>query len=113
MLRIQNVDANIQTSKEIVYEFILLEHAKNLAKYLTKNKAKYAFYLYTLIHMRKASISHVNAIVQSFVNSLIEYANAKTDLTHIVKEAVHFIEQNKYITTYEDNALYVHQKQLF
>ena len=113
MLRIQNVDANIQTSKEIVYEFILLEHAKNLAKYLTKNKAKYAFYLYTLIHMRKASISNVNAIVQSFVNSLIEYANAKTDLTHIVKEAVHFIEQNKYITTYEDNALYVHQKQLF
>ncbi len=44
ILRIQNLESNIETNKKLVYEFVALDFCSNLCKYLSKNKAKYAFY---------------------------------------------------------------------
>jgi hypothetical protein len=113
ILRIQNLESNIETNKKLVYEFVALDFCSNLCKYLSKNKAKYAFYLYTLIQLSKASIHNVNAHVLHFIRKVISEANSKTDLSHIVKEAYSFIEQNKFLLEYEDKSLFPHQKQLF
>ena len=113
VFRIQNLEANIDTNKKVVYEFIALDFCNSLCKYLSKGKAKYAFYLYTLIQLSKASIHNVNQHVLDFINRVIAEANSKTDLSMIVKEAYSFIEQNKYLLEYEDKLLFPHQKQLF
>jgi hypothetical protein len=97
----------------VVYEFVALDFCNSLCKYLSKNKAKYAFYLYTLIQLSKASIHNVNQHVLDFINRVITVANSKTDLSVIVKEAYSFIEQNKHLLEYEDKVLFPHQKQLF
>jgi hypothetical protein len=113
LLRIQNLEANIDSNKKVVYEFVALDFCNSLCKYLSKNKAKYAFYLYTLIQLSKASIHNVNQHVLDFINRVVTEANSKTDLSVIVKEAYSFIEQNKHLLEYEDKVLFPHQKQLF
>ena len=113
MLRIQNMDTNIQTNKEIVYEFVVLELCKNMAKYYSKKKSKYAFYLYTLVQLKKANIENVNPLLMDFVYNIVDYVSEQTNLTNIVKEATLFIEQNKNIMEYENKTLFPHQKQLF
>lgn len=113
MLRIQNMDTNIQINKEIVYEFVVLELCKNMAKYYSKKKSKYAFYLYTLVQLKKANIEHVNPLLMDFVYNIVECVSEQTNLTNIVKEATLFIEQNKNIMEYENKTLFPHQKQLF
>jgi len=113
LLRIQNLEANIDSNKKVVYEFVALDFCNSLCKYLSKNKPKYAFYLYTLIQLSKASIHNVNQHVLNFINRVITEANSKTDLSVIVKEAYSFIEQNKNLLEYEDKVLFPHQKQLF
>ena len=113
LLRIQNLESNIETNKKQVFEFVALDLCKNLCKYMSKNKAKYAFYLYTLIQLSKATIHSINKHVLDFMNKVISEANSKTDLSLIIKEAYSFIEQNKALLEYEDKVLFPHQKQLF
>lgn len=113
LLRIQNLESNIETNKKIVYEFIALELCQNLCKYLSKNKSKYALYLYTLIQLSKSTIYNINQHVTDFISSVVFIANSKTDLSYIIKESYLFIEQNKCLLEYEDAMLFSHQKQLF
>jgi hypothetical protein len=113
LLRIQNLESNIESNKKHVFEFVLLDFCNSLCKYLSKKKAKYAFYLYTLIQLKKATIHNINKYVLEFINKVISEANSKTDLSTIIKEAYSFIEQNKHLLEYEDKVLFSHQKQLF
>ena len=113
LLRIQNLESNIENNKKIVYEFIALELCSNLCKYLSKNKSKYALYLYTLIQLSKSSIYNINKHVTDFISKVVSIANAKTDLSYIIKESYLFIEQNKCLMEYEDAMLFPHQKHLF
>ena len=113
LLRIQNLESNIENNKKIVYEFIALELCHNLCKYLSKNKSKYALYLYTLIQLSKSSIYNTNKHVTDFISKVVSLANANTDLSYIIKESYAFIEQNKCLLEYEDAMLFSHQKQLF
>ena len=112
-IRIQNLDTNIQKAKETIYEFLLLEFTNKLSMYFNKNNTKYAFYLYTIIQLKKNSIRHINQYVLDFVDSVIEKANEKTDLCFIAEQAYEFIEQNPHLLKYQDKELFTHQKELF
>ena len=112
-IRLQNLDANIQKAKEIIYEFLLLDFTKDLCSNFKQKNTKYAFYLYTLIQLKKNSIKNINSFVLSFVNTVIEKANAKTDLCFITERAYEFIEQNPNLLKYQDKELFGHQKELF
>ena len=111
--RIQNLESNIEKNRESIYEFILLEHAQNLYRNISKKSSKYAFYLYTLLQLRKASIQQVNSHVQKFVDELVEHVNSRTDLTQIIERAYDFIECNPYLLKYSDKELFSHQRELF
>lgn len=112
-LRIQNLEANLETNKKNIFEFIFLEFCQELCRLLSKGDTKYAYFLYTLIQLRKASIQAINSHVLQFVNSAIELANQRTDLLTIIERAYVFIEKNPYLMEYEDKVLFPHQKELF
>jgi len=112
-IRIQNLDANIQKAREVIFEFLLLDFTNELCLNFKNKNTKYAFYLYTLIQLKKNSIRHLNSFVISFVDSVLEKANEKTDLCFIAERAYEFIEQNPYLLKYQDKELFSHQKELF
>jgi hypothetical protein len=113
LLRIQNLESNIESNKKVVFEFLVLDFCHELCKYISKENTKYAYYLYTLIQLKKASISGINSYVVKYMDSVIAMANTDTDLSKIVERAFIFIEQNPYLLEYEDKTLFAHQKQLF
>jgi len=112
-LRIQNLEKTITTNRNKIFEFLLIDLTYELLKRIHKKKTDYAFYLYTLIQLKKASINSVNQFVLRFVNASIEYANSLTTIGSIIKNATEFIEKNKYLLEYEDKELFTHQKELY
>lgn len=113
ILRIQNLETNIESNKKSMFEFLVLDFCHELCKYLSKDNTKYVYYLYTLIQLGKASIPNINSYVTTYMNAVITAAKEKTELSKIVKHAFTFIEQNPYLLEYEDKTLFEHQKQLF
>jgi hypothetical protein len=112
-IRIQNMDNNIKINRSIIYEFLLLDLWKELVRQISKKKQKYAFYLYTLLQLKKASISHINKHVITIIDETIDYANDFTKTSEIITNAYEFIEKNQYLLRYEDKTLFKHQKELF
>jgi len=112
-LRLQNLDKNININKHKIFEFLLIELTYNLLKKIHKNKNDFAFYLYTLIQIKKASIRNINKYVNSFIDTTITYAIELTNIGSIVSNSQEFIEKNKYLLEYEDKELFSHQKKLY
>lgn len=114
-IRIENMTENINSNKEKIFEFIQIEFAKKILKYISIKNKKYAFYLYTLIQTNKAKLINKNSFVQLFINCIIEYAlnNDKHIFRYIIENAQENIEKNKHIIEYSDMVLYEHQRKLF
>jgi hypothetical protein len=112
-IRIQNLDNNIKVNKQIIFEYLLLDLWKELVKQISKHKQKYAFYLYTLLQLKKASIPYINKYVITIIDETLEYANTFTKTSEIITNAYEFIEKNSYLLKHEDRTLFKHQKELF
>uniref|UniRef100_A0A6C0D264 Helicase/UvrB N-terminal domain-containing protein n=1 Tax=viral metagenome TaxID=1070528 RepID=A0A6C0D264_9ZZZZ len=112
-IRLQNLDNHIKVNKTLIIEFLLLDLTLQLLKHLHEMKPKYAFYLYTLLQLKKTSIQNINKHTLEFINKIIDYSNNITKTSDIIKNAYDFIERNKYLLKYEDMTLFPHQKQLF
>jgi hypothetical protein len=112
-IRLQNLDNNIKENKGFIIEFLLLDLTLQLLKHLSEKKQKYAFYLYTLLQLKKTSIHNINKLVLEFIDKIIEYANLNTKTSDIITNAYDFIERNKYLLKFQDVTLFPHQKQLF
>lgn len=113
LLRIQNMDSNFQQNKNSIFELMIINFCKNILKSIYEKTSEYSFYLYTIIHLKKSTISNVNIHVLSFVDSVINYANSLVLISDIIHKSYDFIEKNPYILKYEDITLFHHQKQLF
>lgn len=112
-IRIQNLESNIQLNKPNIFEFLLLDLTKELLKQISKQKQKYAFYLYTILQLKTASIRNLNQFVMAFIDACLEFANSFTKTSEIITNAYEFIEKNPYLLKYEDRTLFPHQKELF
>ena len=112
-IRLQNLENNIQQNKQHIFEFLLIDLASNLLKNLKKNQNEYAFYLYTLIQLKKSSIHNINQYVTEFIDNVIEISSEKTNISKIIHNSYEFIEKNNYLLAYEDLTLFSHQKDLF
>ena len=112
-IRLQNLDNHIKINRGLIIEFLLLDLCKDMIKHISKQKQRYAFYLYTLIQIKKSCILHQNKHVLLFVDSVIQYGNSITKVSEIITNAYDFIERNPYLLKYEDKALFSHQKELF
>lgn len=111
-VRLNNLENNIELNKSSIFEFLLIDLYIGLVKNVKKRK-NYAFYLYTIIQLRKAKITNINRYVLDIINYAVEYVNSLTSLSNIITNAYEFIEQNKYLLKYEDRTLFNHQRELF
>jgi hypothetical protein len=112
-IRIQNLENNITLNRPNIFEFLLLDLTKDLMKNIQKHKQKYAFYLYTILQLKKASIRNLNQYVLAFINTCLDFADSFTKTSEIITNAYEFIEKNPYLLKYEDKTLFSHQKELF
>ena len=113
LLRIKHVETNISENKLKMFEFIILDFCRELIKSLYKKDNKHAFYLYTLIQLKKNTIQHINQYMITFWDLIILIGKQTTDLKSILINSGDFIEKNKYLLQYEDLSLFPHQKELF
>jgi len=112
-IRLNNLENNIQTNRSVIFEFLLIDLFVELIKQVKKKKQKYAFYLYTIIQLKCASITNINAYVMDLIDAAITYVNSFTRTSEIITNAYEFIERNKYLLKYEDRTLFTHQRELF
>jgi hypothetical protein len=113
MIRLNNLDNNIKLNKSNIFEYLLIDLFTGLVKQVKQRKQKYAFYLYTLIQIKKSSIAYINEYVNDLLDYTVSYANSFTNISEIITNAYEFIECNKYLLKYEDRVLFQHQKELF
>jgi len=113
LLRIKHVESNITENKTKMFEFLLLDFCRHVIKSIYKKDNNHAFYLYTLIQLKKNQIHNINSNMVCFWDLIISIGKQNTNLKSILKNADEFIERNKYLLQYEDLSLFSHQKELF
>ena len=113
IMRINLVNEKQGANNTQAFEYILLEYCENILKFLECRSDKYAFYLYTLIQIKKASILHINIYVLQFVNYIIQQTNQKLSMMDVLAQSYEFIERNPALLKFEDQQLFEHQKQIY
>ena len=113
VIRLQNMDATIDAKRESIFEYVILDLAKEILKGISKKTSKYSLPLYTAIQLKRCAIPHINKYVSEFVDLVIKLANEMTSIACVIHRAYEFIEKNPTLLKYEDATLFQHQKQLF
>ena len=81
ILRIDNLDSNIQIKRGEIFEFILLDLCNDYLKYYKMKNKKYILPLFTLIRIHNMHILHKNKYVMEFVQKIINYGKLNSILT--------------------------------
>ncbi len=113
IMRIKNMESNIEKQKANIFEFTLLELCEKFITSFCRGEADYGFYLYTLTQLKKSTIPNINTWVLKYINHIISVASEKVNISEIFYKSYDFIEKNTYLLKYQDITLYNHQKQLF
>lgn len=113
LIRINSLDGKIDQQRSRIFEFTLIEFCEEILKSIYSKTPKYAFYLYTLIQLKKATVPLLSSHVVEFVDSVIHYTKDNLNIMDVMSQAYLFIEKNPYLLKYEDKSLFDHQKQLF
>ena len=112
-IRLQHLKSTIESSRDKIFEFLLVEITCQIIKLFYKNKKKYIYYYYTLVHLLELKIESLNSYVLSFCNKVIENYKDEIDVSQMVLHAQELIEKNSYLLKYENKQLFTHQKQLY
>ncbi len=112
-MRINIINEKMDQKCENVFENVLLDYCTNILDSIHIRSDKYAFYLYTLIQIKKATIRNVNPHVIHFADFIIQTTIQQLRMNDVLKQAYTFIEKNPDLLKYEDNVLYKHQKDIF
>jgi len=125
-IRIQKLNATIESKKKAIFDFVLLDYfaiaaSSSLAKSdkkqdistTTTMSPKSA--LYTLIYLRKLTIPDVNRFLLEKIDDFLKTADTKSadSICDIFSNSTTYIERNRALMEYADEALYSHQRDLF
>ena len=113
LIRINSVDKKMDNTRENIFEFTLLKFCGEILASINARNDKYAFYIYTILQLKKATIIDINPYVTQFVNNVIEVTLPQLRMSDILTQAYEFIEKNPHLLKYEDKTLFEHQKQIF
>lgn len=113
LMRINLINEKQGSTNKSAFEYELLKYCEQILKYLDCRSDKYAFHLYTLIQIKKASIKHLNVYVLQFVDYIIQQSNKKLHMKDVLSQAYQFIEQNQVLLKYADFQLFDHQKDIY
>lgn len=109
MIRIQNLVNNVSSQRQLIFDFTLLDYLVTASK----NGAMSA--IYTLIKFRRLSIKGVNRYLTRAVDAFLSATDtiSKKALSDVFHNAPTYIERNRALMEYDDDALYSHQRDLF
>ena len=113
VIRITNVEQNLMTNKEFIFEFIVLQMCDYMLRAYKKKDKKWLFHFYTILTISKYNIKHKNRFVCEFIAHVLSIYQDYTSVSEIIYNSPEIIEQNKNILQYADISLYEHQKQIF
>jgi hypothetical protein len=98
-------------AKDRIYELVLLSQALELH---AANAARdRAMYYYSLTHMVKYTVEHINQPTVAFIRALLATIHPDDLIPVILKNAAYVIEHNRDLLKYADLSLYSHQKRIF
>ena len=95
IIRISNVEQNLMTNKEIIFEFIVLQMCDYMLRAHKKKDKKWLFHFYTIHTILKYNIKHKNKFVCKFVNFVIDIYAQHTNVREIVYNSYDVIEKIK------------------
>ncbi len=114
LIRIQNVNATVDSNRHAIFEFVLLDYAlesAGLVSGVAPHKATYS--LHFLRH--RATVPALNEFVVSFVDWLLDRLDLASPaaVRQVFARATDIIEKNPALLKYADQTLYSHQRDLF
>ena len=113
-LKLENLNKNIDDCKQKIYEFYLLFITEKMMSYFYKdNTAKFHKYYYTLHHLMKLKVTHINIHVLDFIEAVLADYYVELSIEQMFLQSSDLIEKNEFIAKYKDYQLYEHQKKMF
>ena len=121
MIRIQNLSNNIASQRQSIFDFVLLDYfvaassSSSSSSSRDSRKMSQGAAIYTLIKFRSLSIKGINRYLLKAVDAFLSAADttSKKVLQDVFHNAPAYIERNKALMEYDDDALYSHQRDLF
>ena len=112
IIRIQNMDSQLEIQRNELFEYIILDILKKMLKNKKKEGNWFKEY-YSICILMTYSITQMNKIFKTFILYIIATFENEFKIYDIFKNGYNLIEKNNYLLRYEDKKLYDHQKQLF
>ena len=98
-----------------LFEHVLFAHLQTLLQERKRkpNEAGWMKHYVTLYHLVRSHVLHVNRHAIAIVKKVLEQWAEEVKIPAILENAVDFLEKNDCLTTYADQMLYTHQKEIF
>ena len=108
-IRIQKLDATIESQQKLIFDFILLDV---FAKSANEN-GKGA--LYTLLYLRRLTVAGINRFLLENIDQYLAKVDttSRESICDVFTNSTTYIERNKSLMDYADETLYSHQRDLF
>jgi len=132
IIRLECVDSTIQKYREKILEFVQLDLVESMMAAAPSEKMKIdkskeknektknqnikkdtIFAAYSLIQIKKASITNKNKYVSTLADNFVNHILKNAETKDFVYKSPEIIEKNMDILKYADKELFSHQKQLF
>ena len=108
-IRIKNSEKKLNTVKNELFEFVILD----LLKKMFKNEKKSSYYYFTITHIMRNNIHLFNPFVDQQIREILRNENKNIEKIYFIHKAYDFIEKNPYLLKFANYTLYDHQKELF
>ena len=112
LIRFNNTDSNLDSYRNSLYEFILLDVLKHTIKKREKRDNTWTVGYYTLYVMTSYSDSSCNATLFAKIRDILATLEPETSIKSLVYCGQELIERNPFLLKYADEELYEHQKRL-
>jgi hypothetical protein len=108
-IRIQKLDSTVESQQKSIFDFVLLDYTVAAVKDNSRSA------LYTLIYLRRLTVPGVNKFLLEKIDQYLSKADvsSRESICDVFANATTYIERNKALMEYADEALYSHQRDLF
>ena len=113
LIRINSINSKLTDQQVNIFEYVLLGFIDEILKSILKESDKYAFYLYTILQIKKSTIIGVNKYVLKFVDIVVQQVIHRVHMNDVLTQSYEFIEKNNNLLKYADKTLFEHQKQIY
>ena len=116
ILRLENADKNMKSTKIDLFEMVLLDSLEKMHYERKSKKAKPLSWLqhfYTIKTLLTYNIKHVNSIFLNIIQTHINNISKKVTPIQLLRASQLAIEKNDKLLKYADERLFEHQRKLF